>query len=196
MTAWYVNRSAGLVAWALLAASIGLGVLLSSKLLGKRVRPNWQLDLHRGLSALAVAFTGVHVAGAIADNWIHLGWSEVLVPFTSSWRPVAVAWGVVTMYLLIAVQATSLLRKRLSKTAWKRVHFLSYPLFLTATAHGITAGTEMGSTIGIAIAALVTAGLAGLTAMRVVDELERAKHPAPARTPRPAPQPVRAGSPF
>ena len=193
MTAWYVNRAAGLVAWALLAGSVGLGILLSSKLLGKRVRPNWQLDLHRGLSALAVAFTGVHVAGAVADNWIHLGWAEVLVPGTSSWRPLAVAWGVVTMYLLAAVQITSLLRKRLSKRAWKRVHFASYPLFLTATAHGVTAGTEMGTTIGIAVAALVTAALAGLTAMRVVEEQDRRAHPAPAR---PARVPARAGSPF
>ncbi|MEZ5182647.1 MAG: hypothetical protein R2702_12360 [Acidimicrobiales bacterium] len=108
----------------------------------------------------------MHVAGAVADNWIHLGWAEVLVPGTSSWRPLAVARGVVTMYLLAAVQITSLLRKRLSKRAWKRVHFASYPLFLTATAHGVTAGTEMGTTIGIAVAALVTAALAGLTAMR------------------------------
>lgn len=182
MTAWYVNRSAGLVAWALLAASMALGILLSSKLLGKRVRPNWQLDLHRGLSGLAVAFTGVHVLGAIADNWVHFGWTEVLVPFTSSWRPLAVAWGVVTMYLLVAVEVTSLLRKRLSKRAWKAVHLSSYGLFLTATAHGISAGTDMGSTIGIAIAALVTAALAGLTAARVVEELDRKAHPAPART--------------
>lgn len=179
MTAWYINRAAGLVAWALLAASIGLGVLLSSRLLGHRVRPNWQLDLHRGLSALAVAFTAVHVAGAVADSWIHIGWFEVLVPFTSAWRPVAVAWGVVTMYLLLAVQATSLLRRRLSKRAWKRVHLLSYPLFLTATAHGITAGSELGTTAGIAVAALVTAAIAGLTAARVVDELDRAAPPAP-----------------
>lgn len=185
MIAWYVARAAGLVAWALLAASVGLGVLLSSKLLGRRVPPTWQLDLHRGLAALAVAFTGVHVAGAVADDWIHLGWSEVLVPFTSSWRPVAIAWGVVTLDLLIAVQVTSLLRRHLSRRAWKRVHLLSYPLFASATAHGLTAGTELGTTAGIAVAALVTATVAGLTAARVVDELDRA-----------APRTGRAGSAF
>jgi hypothetical protein len=39
----------------------------------------------------------------------------------------------------------------------------------------------------------VTATLAGLTAIRVVDELEHRKDPAPARVPR---VPVRAGSSF
>ena len=188
MTAWYVNRAAGLVAWALIASSLVVGLLLSSKILGRRVRPNWLLDLHRGLSALSVTFVGVHVAGAVADNWVHIGWAEVLVPGASSWRPWAVAWGVVTTYLLIAVEGSSLLRKHLPKVVWRRIHFLSFPLFVTATAHGIAAGSDMGTTTGIAVAALVTAGIAGLTAWRVVDEIEKGQ----AKPKRLAP----AGSPF
>jgi hypothetical protein len=192
MTAWYVNRAAGLVAWALLSASVVLGVLLSSKLLGRWVRPNWQLDLHRGTSALAVAFTAVHVAGAVADGWVHIGWAEALVPGASAWRPWAIAWGIVTMYLLVAVEASSLLRRHLPTHVWKRIHLLSFPLFASATAHGITAGTEMGTTLGIAVAATVTAAVAGLTAMRVVAELDRADEPTP---PAPVRVPVRTGTP-
>ena len=41
--------------------------------------------------------------------------SEILVPLTSSYRPVAVAWGVVSLYLLAAVELTSLARKHLPK---------------------------------------------------------------------------------
>ena len=186
MTAWYINRSAGLVAWALLSGSVILGVLLSSKVLSKRVRPNWLQDLHRGISGLAVAFVAVHIAGAIGDNYLTFGAKEVLVPGTSSWRPVAIAWGVVTTYLLVAVEGSSLLRKHLPKAAWRKIHYLSFPLFLTATAHGISSGTEMGTTTGIAIAALVTATIGGLTAMRVVDEIEKSKQPATSRIPRQA----------
>jgi predicted ferric reductase len=177
MTWWYINRAAGLVAWALLSASIVFGLLLSSKALGKKVRPNWIQDLHRGLSGLAVVFVGVHVAGAIGDTYIHFGAADVLVPFASGWRPIAVAWGVVSAYLLIAVELSSLLRKHISKSAWRKIHFLSFPLFLTATAHGITAGTEFGTTVGIGIAALVTAAIAGLTTLRVISEVEKAKQP-------------------
>ncbi|MFN8018137.1 MAG: ferric reductase-like transmembrane domain-containing protein [Acidimicrobiales bacterium] len=195
MTAWYINRSAGLVAWALLSASVILGVLLSSKLLGKRVRPNWLQDLHRGLSGLAVAFVGVHIAGAVADNYLTFGLKEVLVPGTSAWRPIAIAWGVVTTYLLVAVEASSLLRKHLPRSWWRRIHFLSFPLFLTATAHGVTAGTEMGSELGIAIAALVTATVGGLTAMRVVSELEKAKEPTARRIPERVPTAARPVAP-
>jgi len=207
MTMWYVNRSAGLVSWALLSASMILGLLLSSKVLGKKVKPNWLQDLHRGLSGLSAVFVAVHVAGAVGDNYLHFGAAEVLVPFASAWRPWAMAWGVVTMYLLIAVEGTSLLRKHLPKSIWRKVHILSFPLFLTATAHGLTAGTDLATNAGIAVAALATAAIAGLTAMRVVDELDKAKRPPAPRVPTRAPHaqapvhrphtvPVRPGSPF
>jgi hypothetical protein len=204
VTAWYINRSAGLVAWALLSASTIFGLLLSSKLLGRKVRPNWLLDLHRGLSGLSVIFVGVHVAGAIGDNYIHFGAADVLVPFASGWRAGAMAWGVVGLYLLAAVEISSLLRRHLSKATWRRIHFLSFPLFVSATAHGITAGTELGTKYGIIAAAVVIAAVGALTAMRVVDEAEQPRNPdgtpRPVRAPRPAaapmPAPRRAGTPF
>lgn len=194
MTAWYIDRAAGLVAWILLSGSVILGLLLSSKALGKRVRPNWLQDLHRGLSGLAVAFVAVHVVGAIGDNFIHFGVADVLVPGASSWRPLAIAWGVVTMYLLIAVEGSSLLRKHLSKSHWRRLHFLSFPLWITATSHGISAGTDAGSALAIAVAALTAAAIGGLTALRVVDGLEHRKHPPAPRVP--ARVPAGSGSAF
>ena len=62
------------------------------------------------------------------------------------------AWGITAFYLLLAVEITSLLRQRIPKSLWRKVHFLSFPLFLTATAHGITAGTDMAATAGVVVA--------------------------------------------
>jgi len=111
---WYVARAAGLVSWALLAAATLWGLALSTRALGDRPRANWLLDLHRWLGGTALAFTGVHVVALLADQYVHFGVAEILVPFTSSWHPVAVAWGVVAAYLLLAVELTSLARNRLS----------------------------------------------------------------------------------
>ena len=183
---WYVNRAAGLVAWVLLTGSLLVGLLLSGKALGRKARPNWLLDLHRGLSGLAVAFVGVHIVGAVADSYVHFGVADILVPGASGWRPLAIAWGVVSLYLLVAVEASSLLRKHIPKQIWKRLHFLSFPLFLTATAHGITAGTEMGKTAGLAAAAVATVAIAGLTTHRVAAETRGRNRPSrPPGPPRP-----------
>ena len=139
---WYVARSSGIVAWALILATIVWGLLLATKVLGRKPGPAWLLSLHRYLGALAVAFVGVHVAGIMLDGYTDFGITDVLVPFNGSWHPLAVAWGIVGMYLLVAIEITSLLRHRMSKRAWHAVHLLSYFLFATTTVHMLTAGTD------------------------------------------------------
>jgi DMSO/TMAO reductase YedYZ heme-binding membrane subunit len=146
---WYVARAGGLVGWFLLAASVLWGLVLASKMFKKRARPAWTLDLHRFLGGAAVFFTGVHVVGLVADSYAHFGPAEILVPLASRWHPVAVAWGVVALYLLVAIEITSLAMKRLSNRTWKRVHRLGAGLFFFATLHGITAGTDTGGRVAM-----------------------------------------------
>jgi predicted ferric reductase len=164
---WYVARSGGIVAWALLAGSVLWGLALSTKVLRGRPRPSWILDLHRFLGGLALLFTGIHVAALILDSYVHFGVVEVLVPFAGEWHPVAVAWGIVGLYLLVAVEVTSLLRKRISKRAWRLTHYLSFPLFLLTTVHALSAGTDR-STLLLRWTVIVTcAVITGLTFVRL-----------------------------
>jgi predicted ferric reductase len=169
--AWYVARASGLVGWGLLAAATLWGLALSTKVLGTRPRPNWILDLHRWLGGVALIFTGVHVVALLADKYVHFGLNAVLIPLAAKWHPVAVAWGVVAFYLLLAVELTSLARSRLSKQVWRRVHFASFALFVMATIHGLTAGTDTKSTGARIIAAAVGSVFVGLTAARVSESI-------------------------
>ena len=178
---WYVARAAGLVSWAQLAAATLWGLALSTRALGDRPRANWLLDVHRWLGGTALAFTGVHVVALLADQYVHFSVVEILVPFTSSWQPVAVAWGVVAAYLLLAVEVTSLARNRLSKRAWRRVHTASFVLFVFATIHGLTAGTDTRSVMARTLALAVGTVFAGLTAIRLADVQRLAPAPSPHR---------------
>jgi DMSO/TMAO reductase YedYZ heme-binding membrane subunit len=152
---WYVARSSGIVAWALILATIVWGLLLATKVLGRRPTPAWLLSLHRYLGALTVAFVGVHVGAILLDTYTSFGLTDVLVPFASSWHPLAVAWGIVGMYLLAAIEITSLLRHRLSKRTWHAIHLLSYLLFATTTIHMVTAGTDVRALIASTAAVLL-----------------------------------------
>lgn len=163
---WYTARAGGLVAWGLLAASVLLGLLLSTKLLGGRPRPAWLLDLHRYLGGAAVVFTAIHVATVVADSYVHFGLAEVLVPFTGTWHPVAVGWGIVGAYLLAAVELTSLLRTRLPLRLWRATHYLSFPLFALATVHALSAGTDRHALLFRVLVPMGTAVVAGLTVLR------------------------------
>jgi DMSO/TMAO reductase YedYZ heme-binding membrane subunit len=141
--AWHVARATGLVAWGLAAASVVGGFALSGRFFERRlVPPAWLADLHRSLGGLAVVFSLVHVAALLVDDYVEFSLVDVLVPLTADWRPGAVAWGIVALYLLLAVEVSSLLRRRLPAAWWRRVHVLSVPLFGAGTLHLLTAGTD------------------------------------------------------
>ena len=145
-TWWYVSRASGIVAWALLALAVLWGLALSTLALGRRPAAPWLLDVHRFMGGLAVLFTIVHFASLALDPWMtsKYGYSlvQAFVPFATSWKPGAVAWGVVAFWLLLAVELTSLVRNRLPRDLWHWVHLCSYPLYAMATIHLLTAGSE------------------------------------------------------
>lgn len=157
---WYVARATGLVAWALAVGSLLLGLALATRAMGPKPTGPWLLDLHRWTGGMAVALTGAHVVALIADSYVHFDVADVLVPFAAGWRPGAVAWGVAAFWLLLAVEVTSLLRRRLPRALWRAVHLSSYAVAVAATVHGVTAGTDAGHP---AVAWAVLAGLGSST---------------------------------
>ncbi len=140
---WYVSRASGLVAWCLLTLAVCWGIALSTRLLGRRAQPPRLLSVHRFLGGTAVVFVAIHILGIAADNYVHFGWADVFVPMASKWRTGAVAWGIVAMYLLLAVEITSLMMKRLPKGLWRSIHLTSFVLYAMCHLHAILAGHDV-----------------------------------------------------
>ena len=139
---WFTARAGGLVAWALSALAVLWGLALSTRALGRKPRAPWLLDLHRFLGGLSVIFVLVHMTALWADSYVQFSVTQLLVPFTATWKALPVAWGIVAFYLLVAVELTSLIMNRLPKRLWKGIHFSSYAMYLFATVHLLTAGTD------------------------------------------------------
>jgi methionine sulfoxide reductase heme-binding subunit len=176
---WYLARSLGIVAYALLTASMLWGLWLSTRTPARQGRA-WLLEVHRALGGLAVLFVLGHLGALVADSYIDFGMVDLFVPFASSWQPSAVAWGVLAFYLLAAVEVTSLLRRTLTRRSWRKVHLAAFAAYLMATAHFLTAGTDAGGRLVLSLTvggvALVVTG----TTYRIVQHLTR-----PTRVPRP-----------
>lgn len=184
---WYTARASGLVSWGLLAASVVWGLLLSTRVVRVPRRVAWLLDLHRFLGAAAIVFLAVHLTTILLDTYVHFTVANLLVPFTGTWRPGAVAWGIAAMYLLVAIELTSLLRSRLPKRIWRSGHYLTFPLFVFATIHGLTAGTDrhnlaLRATFFGVSGLVVALALARATSSRALRGRPAGARTAPART--------------
>ena len=188
---WYTARAGGIVAWALLTASVIWGLWLSGRIRPLGATPAWILDLHRFLGGLATIFVGVHVGAILLDTYTHFGPTDVLVPFASSWHPVAVAWGVVALYVLLAVELTSLARQRLPKQLWRTIHVASLPLFVLASIHYLAAGTDSGNRLSLGAVAVAAGTVAVLFSRRMQEVRARGGGFIPSTSrdaPRPAPR--------
>lgn len=142
---WYLTRSSGIVAWLLLTASVIWGILLSTKAFPNQRRPAWLLALHRWLAGLTLSFLGIHLVALVADSYVSFGLADLTVPYASDWKPGAVALGVLGMWLLVAVQLTSLAMRRLPRRFWRVVHLTSYIAFWLTSMHAAFAGTDTTS---------------------------------------------------
>jgi DMSO/TMAO reductase YedYZ heme-binding membrane subunit len=168
---WFLTRASGIVAWLMLTASVIWGIVLSTKAFPESRRPAWLLDLHRWLGGLTVSFVVIHLVALVADSYVQFDLVDLMVPFASAWKPLAVALGVVAMWLLVAVEATSLAMRRLPRKVWRAIHFSSYAVFLLASLHAAFAGSDRSAwlyqvTAAASIIAVVWATVYRLTHRR------------------------------
>jgi predicted ferric reductase len=177
---WQVARAGGLVAYGLLAAATIWGLAVSTRLLGRWPAPGWALDLHRYLGGLALTFTGIHLSALLLDSYIQFNLVDLLVPFAAGWRPGAVAWGVVAVWLLVAVQATSLARRHLPHRLWRRIHLAAFPLLLVASAHLLTAGSDRANPLVLTMLTATAAATIFLVLFRLL-HLQGASRPTASR---------------
>jgi methionine sulfoxide reductase heme-binding subunit len=175
---WDIARAGGLVAAGLLGASVIVGLALTTAPRRARPRSSWRLDLHRFLGGLAVIFLVVHVVGILVDRFVAFGVLDAFVPFRSHWRPWAVTMGVVAMYLLVAIELTSLARARLPMRVWRAIHYLSFPLFGLVQIHILLAGTDRNSPLVLVALVACDLAVAALLVRRGLIEQDYARREA------------------
>ncbi len=139
---WFATRGAGIVALLLVSTVAVLGLLAAA-----RAQNTWwprflTIELHRSLALLSVVFLAVHILTAVLDPFTELGLAAAIVPLASSYRPIAVAFGVVSVDLVAALIVTSLLRERIGHRIWRAVHWSAYAAFPLAIEHTLTAGSD------------------------------------------------------
>lgn len=158
---WYASRATGVVALLLLTAVLLLGLLVTrqGRLPGL---PKFAVTgLHRNLALLATAFVAFHVLTAVTDGYVNIPITAAVIPLASPYERLWLGLGAVAFDLMLASVITSLLRRHLSRKAWRAVHLTAYVCWPVAWVHSIFASSDMqhGLILGIGIVcAIAVAG--------------------------------------
>lgn len=170
---WYAARAAGVVAYVLLTAGVGLGLALASGTAVERW-PRFAIEeLHRFAGILVGVFVVLHVVTIAIDDYLRFSVTAIVVPFASTYRPLWTGLGVVAAELLFALAIANRLRDRMPYRRWRRLHYATFAVWGAATLHGLATGTDRGTwwllALQAASVAVVAAGIArrfGLTRAR------------------------------
>jgi sulfoxide reductase heme-binding subunit YedZ len=157
-------RASGAVSLLLLTVVLVLGIATTSRWKARRLPGFATLGLHRSISLLAVVFLVVHVLTAVADPYAAVSLAAVVVPFLAGRSAFWIGLGAVSLDLVAALIATSLLRARLGLRLWRAVHWLAYLAWPLAIGHTLGGGSDTGTLwldalTGCCIAAIAAAVL-------------------------------------
>ncbi len=139
---WYATRAAGTASLVLLTATVALGIAAAGRYAPQRIARFEVSALHRNLSLMTLVFLALHIVTAVVDTFTHIGWTAIVVPLASSYRPLWVGLGAVSLDLLLAVAVTSAFRGRLGHRVWKAVHWTAYAAWPVAMFHAAGTGTD------------------------------------------------------
>lgn len=190
---WYLARSSGLALYLLLFVSymLGLGLAIGWPRGAGRARVH---ALHGFTVALSWGFLGLHLVSLAADPWVEFGPRWLLVPFASGVREPWTGFGVLAMDLLIVTGIAGAARRSIGYPLWKALHWLTYPLFLLALAHGIGAGSDTATAWGRGFYLVTGAAAVSFTAWRALRGTWRRRMPAPGQVARVRSRPRRASA--
>lgn len=161
-TLWYLARGSGAVSLIMLTVVVALGIGTRS---GRSFAGMPRLvvaSVHRSAALLSVVFLVVHVTALMFDPYAQLKLVDLMLPFTSTYRPLWVGLGAVALDLMIAIVITSLLRERIGHRVWKAVHWFAYAMWPVALAHGIGSGSDRSTFWMLTIDAICVLAVIGV----------------------------------
>jgi methionine sulfoxide reductase heme-binding subunit len=142
---WYAARASGVAAYVILSLVVSLGLALGGKA-QSRYWPRFSVeDIHRFGGLLVGSLIGIHVLTIAVDSFLPFSLTQLLVPFTSGYRPLWTGLGIAAAEMLVALAITNHYRKRLPYFFWRTAHYANFAVWALASVHGLMSGTDRGA---------------------------------------------------
>lgn len=142
---WLASRAAGITAFVAITLDVVFGLFVSTGAADRWIARARSVEIHRWLSGTALGLVAAHALLLVGDDYVRFDVLDAVIPFLAPYRPAAVALGLGAAALAAVVHASFALRHRLGVAAWRRLHRLTFGIFVFALAHGLLAGTDAGA---------------------------------------------------
>jgi sulfoxide reductase heme-binding subunit YedZ len=156
---WLASRAAGITAYVLLSLTVCGGLVMALRMPPRHLRAVVRI-LHERLALLALGFVAVHGLLLLGDTWMKASLSQILVPFTTPYRPFWTGLGILAFYGAAGLGLTFYARSRLGARRWRRAHRFIPIAWALAVAHVLGAGTDARS-LWVLLPLALTVGAAG-----------------------------------
>jgi sulfoxide reductase heme-binding subunit YedZ len=165
---WLVSRSAAIVAFLLIAASVILGLFMAAGVLQRPGLKRNLVKVHQQLALAGLTMIAVHGLCLLGDKWLQPGISGIAIPFTIAYRPVWVGLGIFAGYLSAVLGPTYFVRRRIGTRRWRQVHRATIVVYVLAVLHSLGAGTDGASSWFTALVVLSAAPILVLLTLRYI----------------------------
>jgi sulfoxide reductase heme-binding subunit YedZ len=126
------------------------------------------LGWHQTLMWTGLAMVALHGSALALDPVMRFGIVGVLVPGFAPWRPVPVAAGIVTGWIMLALAASFHVRRRIGQGRWRLLHYAAFAGFAIGLYHALNVGTDLTGTRGLIFAGIVAAPVVWLVYARIL----------------------------
>jgi predicted ferric reductase len=136
----------GLGAAGCAAANLLLGLLISLRYSPVRFWPHRHVNLfafHQWTAYATILLTLSHPMVLLFLDKPQFRVFDILLPFQSPLQPLINVAGAGALYLLLLVFLTSLLRSRLGRPLWRRIHYLVFPAAVLLFVHSILTDPDL-----------------------------------------------------
>ncbi len=151
---WYIIRGAGFVAAGLLILLIISGIGQVTGIIYRFIEPIKAWALHKILAYALCASIAVHIGFLLIDKFVPFSLIQLFVPFASTYNNgtsfiglplgiLAITFGILAMYGVVIVVASSLGWIDTKKRAWKRLHYVSYAIAVLIFIHALYIGSDL-----------------------------------------------------
>lgn len=155
-TWWLAARSAGIVAFVLIAGAVVLGLFMASNIASRPGRKRVLLRVHQQIAIAGLCAIAAHGVFLLLDKVLHPGVIGITVPFALNYRPLWTGLGILSGYMALVLGPTYYLRRRIGTRRWRQVHRLTVIAYVLAVAHSLGSGTD-GAALWLRVTVIASA---------------------------------------